>query len=152
MKITVIGAGYVGLVAAVCFAQGGHQVICLEKDEYRCKMLENGQCPILEEGLPHMLVSALSDGRLQFTTDAEAAIPWGEFVFITVGTPAGKNGQADLNTLQLAASEIGRFGCCGQIVVIKSTVPPGTTQMVGQAICTERSRTAQRRSASHLQS
>ncbi len=144
MKITVIGAGYVGLVAAVCFAQGGHQVICLEKDEYRCKMLENGQCPILEEGLPHMLVSALSDGRLQFTTDAEAAIPWGEFVFITVGTPAGKNGQADLNTLQLAASEIGRFGCCGQIVVIKSTVPPGTTQMVGQAICTERSRTGRR--------
>lgn len=77
MKITVIGAGYVGLVAAVCFAQGGHQVICLERDEQRCRTLENGQCPILEEGLPPKLDSALSKGYLQFTTDSETAIPWG---------------------------------------------------------------------------
>lgn len=92
MKITVIGAGYVGLVAAVCFAQGGNQVICLERDEQRCRTLENRQCPILEEGLPPMLDSALSKGHLQFTTDSETAIPWWEFVFITVGTPGCVDG------------------------------------------------------------
>ncbi len=138
MKITVIGAGYVGLVAAVCFAQGGHQVICLERDEQRCRTLENGQCPILEEGLPPKLDSALSKGYLQFTTDSETAIPWGEFVFITVGTPEGEDGQPDLRALQSVISSIGQHGRDGQIVVIKSTVPPGTTQMIGQAICADR--------------
>lgn len=139
MKITVIGAGYVGLVAAVCFAQGGHQVICLEKNGQRCKTLENGQCTILEEGLPTMLVSALSEGRLRFTADPKEAIPWGDFVFIAVGTPEGKDWQPDLRALQSVISAIGQFGNDGQIVVMKSTVPPGTTQMTEQAIRTEQS-------------
>lgn len=137
MKITVIGAGYVGLVAAVCFAQGGHQVVCLEKDKSRCKMLESGQCTILEDGLPQMLASALSGARLRFTSDAEAAIPWGEFVFIAVGTPKGTDGQPDLSALLSVISEIRRYWRKGQIIVMKSTVPPGTTQMVGQAIFAE---------------
>ena len=141
MRITVIGAGYVGLVAAVCFAQGGHQVICLEKDEQRCKTLENGQCTILEEKLPSMLVSALSEGRLRFTADPETAIPWGEFVFIAVGTPEGEDGQPDLRALQSVVSTIGQHGRSGQIIVMKSTVPPGTTQMAGQIIRAEWSRT-----------
>lgn len=141
MKITVIGAGYVGLVVAVCFAQGGHQVVCLEKDKDRCKMLENGQCTILEEGLPQMLSSALFEERLRFTTDAEAAIPWGEFIFIAVGTPKGEDGQPDLRALLSVTSEIGRYWCEGQIIVMKSTVPPGTTQMVGQTILAEQSLT-----------
>ena len=119
MRITVIGAGYVGLVAAVCFAQGGHQVICLEKDEQRCKTLENGQCTILEEKLPSMLVSALSEGRLRFTADPETAIPWGEFVFIAVGTPEGEDGQPDLRALQSVVSTIGQHGAVfGNQVII----------------------------------
>lgn len=140
MKITVIGAGYVGLVASVCLAQGGHQVVCLEKDGQRCKTLENGQCTILEEGLPPMLASALSEGRLRFTTDPETAIPWGEFVFIAVGTPEGADGQPDLRALRSVILTIGQLGHGGQIVVMKSTVPPGTTQMAGETIRAERSR------------
>lgn len=139
MNITVIGAGYVGLVTAVCFSQSGHQVICLEKDKIRCQTLEKGQCTILEDGLPQRLTHALAEGTLQFTTEAETAIPWGDFVFIAVGTPEGEGGQPDLSALLSVASEIGRFRREGQIIVIKSTVPPGATQIVRQAIFAERS-------------
>lgn len=130
MHITVIGAGYVGLVISVCFACGGHQVICLEKDEQRCRTLATGQCPILEKELPQMLTNALNSEKIYFTTHAEEAIPHAEIVFITVGTPSNEKGQADLTALFNAVSEIGNFlGNC-TVVVIKSSIPPGTTDAV----------------------
>lgn len=130
MHITVIGAGYVGLVISVCFACGGHQVICLEKDEKRCRELATGQCPILEKELPQMLTSALNNGKIYFTTHAEEAIPHAEIAFITVGTPSNKEGQADLTALFNAVSEIENFLGDSTIVVIKSSIPPGTTEAV----------------------
>lgn len=130
MQITVIGAGYVGLVSAVCFACSGHQVICLEKDAERCKMLMNGQCPIFEKDLPEMLCRALDEGKIKFTTQAQEAISSADIIFIAVGTPSGADGQADLSELFVAISEIGKFLQNDTLVVIKSTVPPGTTDAV----------------------
>lgn len=130
MHITVVGAGYVGLVVSVCFACGGHQVICLEKDEERCRALAAGQCPILEKELPQMLTSALNSKKIYFTTHAEEAIPPAEIVFITVGTPSNEEGQADLTALFKSVSEIGNFLGDSTAVVIKSSIPPGTTEAV----------------------
>lgn len=130
MHITVIGAGYVGLVVSVCFACGGHQVICLEKDEERCKVLAAGQCPILEKELPQMLTSALNCKRIYFTTQAEEAIPSAEIIFIAVGTPSNEEGQADLTALFKAVSQIGSFIGSNTAVVIKSSIPPGTTESI----------------------
>jgi len=134
MRITIIGAGYVGLVAAVCFACGGHQVICLEKDEARCQMLSEGQCPILEQKLPEMLTRALSKHTISFTTQPKEAIPHGEMIFIAVGTPSREDGQTDLGALFEAVEKIGKYAKNGAIVVIKSTVPLGTTENVRQLI------------------
>ncbi len=130
MQITVIGAGYVGLVSAVCFACSGHQVICLEQDAERCIMLTEGQCPIFEKDLPEMLGCALEKGKIKFTAQAQEAISSADIIFIAVGTPSGVNGQADLSGLFMAVSEIGEFLQNGTLIVIKSTVPPGTTNAV----------------------
>lgn len=134
MRITIIGAGYVGLVTAVCFACGGHQVICLEKDEARCRMLSEGQCPILERKLPEMLNQAFTDRKISFTTQPQEAIPHGEIVFIAVGTPSRAGGQADLSALFEVAAEIGKYIHDGSIIVIKSTVPPKTTGLFRRII------------------
>lgn len=134
MNITVIGAGYVGLVAAVCFACGGHQVTCLEKDADRCGKLSTGQCPILEKDLPQMLRQAIDSKKMNFTTSPEEAIPLAEIIFITVGTPADETGKADLGELFAAASIVGQFMRNSKVVVIKSSVPPGTTETVREKI------------------
>lgn len=134
MRITVIGAGYVGLVTAVCFACSGHQVICLEKDEARCRMLSGARCPILERKLPEMLDQALADRKISFTTQPQEAIPHGEIVFIAVGTPSREDGQADLSALFEVAAEIGKYIHNSSIIVIKSTVPPKTTKAVRRII------------------
>ena len=104
MQITVIGAGYVGLVSAVCFACADYQVICLEKDAERCKTLVEGQCPIFEKDLPEMLCRALEKGKIQFTTHAQEAISSADIIFIAVGTPSGADGQADLSELFMVVS------------------------------------------------
>lgn len=137
MRITVIGAGYVGLVAAVCFAHGGHQVICLEKDEARCQRLTRGECPILEKDLPEMFLKVISQQRISFTTCAKEAVSHGEVIFIAVGTPPRENGQVDLTAMLEAAAEIGHYVQDGTLIVIKSTVPPGTTTAVRHAILWE---------------
>ena len=134
MNITVIGAGYVGLMAAVCFACGGHQAICLEKDVDRCEKLSSGQCPILEKDLPQMLSYALDSKRIYFTTCPDEAIPSAEIIFITVGTPSDRIGNADLSALFTAVSEIVKFSQDSKAVVIKSSVPPGTTEIVRNKI------------------
>lgn len=130
MQITVVGAGYVGLVSAVCFACSEHQVICLEQDTERCKMLMEGQCPIFEKDLPEMLCRALEKGKIYFTTQTQEAISSADVIFIAVGTPSEVNGQVDLSELFMVISEMEKFLQNDTLVVIKSTVPPGTTNEV----------------------
>lgn len=130
MQITVVGAGYVGLVTAVCFACAGHQVICLEKNADRCKTLSEGQCPIFEKDLPEMLHRAQKEKRLKFTTQVQESIPSADIIFIAVGTPSKADGQADLSELFASISEIEEFLKSDVLIVIKSTIPPGTTEAV----------------------
>lgn len=130
MQIAVIGAGYVGLVVAACLAYNGHQVSCLEKNLDRCNALAQGECPILEEELPQMLTHALNYKRINFTSKAIDALPYAEIIFITVGTPSAEGGQTDLDALLEATSEIGDFAQNCRAVVIKSSVPPGTTKEI----------------------
>lgn len=134
MKITIIGAGYVGLVVSVCFANNGHKVICLEKNAERCRMLSDGNCPILEKDLPTMLQKAIKSNSISFTTRAAKAIPEAEVIFIAVGTPSDKIGNADLSALYTAISDIKKHADVCRAVVIKSSVPPGTTDKVHNAL------------------
>lgn len=130
MRITVIGAGYVGLVVSVCLACADHQVTCMEKDVDRCRLLLEGQCPILEKELSQMLLCALEHGRINFTDQPAEAIPNAEIIFIAVGTPAGQEGYTDLSDLMLAVETMKEFMQSDTIVVIKSSVPPGTTSAI----------------------
>ena len=97
MKITVIGAGYVGLVTAVCLAEVGHDVLCAKKSTRNLDLLRSGVSPIFEPGLSEMLKQNLLDERIEFTTDLERAVNFSEVIFICVGTPATEKGEADLS-------------------------------------------------------
>ena len=127
MRITVVGAGYVGLVTAVCFAHGEFPTLCFENDQARYRNLSLGRCPIYEKGLPQMMEAAMASGTLRFTNEAREAFTYGEIIFVCVGTPPGADGRPDLTALLNATREIGVFHTGEQIVVLKSTVPPGTT-------------------------
>lgn len=96
MKVTVFGTGYVGLTQAVCLAQVGHSVLCMDVDAERVATLNAGHCPIFEPGLAPMLEKNLACGRLRFTTDARAAANYARLQFIAVGTPPQADGSADL--------------------------------------------------------
>src|SRR5690348_9163571 len=121
MKITVIGTGYVGLVTGTCFAEMGNDVICLDVDAAKIRVLEGGDLPIFEPGLQEMVRRNVAAGRLHFTTDAGRAAAHGLFQFIAVGTPLGKNGSADLQHVVAAARNVGRHMTDYKIVVNKST-------------------------------
>ena len=138
MKITVVGAGYVGLVVAVSFACGGHQVICLETNKERCNLLNTGHCPILENQLPEMLNKAVATNGVRFTTNAREALPSAEVIFITVGTPSGENGKADLSDIYGVISDIIKNAELCKFIVIKSSVPPGTTDKIQLELREER--------------
>ena len=98
MKITMIGAGYVGLVSGVCFADFGHDVVCLDKDESKIDALMQGRIPIFEPGLEQLVASNVASGRLTFTTDLVAAVADSDVIFIAVGTPSRRgDGHADLS-------------------------------------------------------
>src|ERR1700721_3704628 len=107
VSICVIGSGYVGLVAAVCFAEMGHRVVCVDNDEARVKMLREGGVPIFEDHLPELLVKH-RDRNVEFTTDLGGAVDRSEAVFIAVGTPQGETGAADLSYVEAVVSEISR--------------------------------------------
>lgn len=136
MKITVVGAGYVGLVTAACLAKLGVKVVCLDKDIFRVQMLSKGQVPIYEPGLNELLSQNLAEGRLQFTTDAQMAIEHAEAVFIAVGTPPQEDGSADLSHVLTVAGLIGQYMTEHKLVINKSTVPVGTADKVRQVIAT----------------
>ncbi|MDS4015068.1 MAG: UDP-glucose/GDP-mannose dehydrogenase family protein [Candidatus Accumulibacter sp.] len=134
MKITVIGTGYVGLVSGACLAEVGNNVLCLDLDEHKIRILEDGGIPIHEPGLLEIVRRNVAAGRLQFTTDVERAARWGEFQFIAVGTPPDEDGSADLQYVVAAARSIGRHMDGYRVVVDKSTVPVGTADRVRAAI------------------
>jgi len=134
MKLAFIGAGYVGLVAAACFAEMGNEVICVDVDEKRIEGLKKGVIPIFEPGLESMVKRNHDGGRLKFTTSLEEGVRNSLVVFIAVGTPQDENGAADLIYVQKVARDIGEFIEEYKIVVLKSTVPVGTCDKVKKTI------------------
>jgi UDPglucose 6-dehydrogenase len=140
MKITVIGTGYVGLVSGACFADVGNDVLCLDVDPAKIKLLEEGGIPIYEPGLQEMVARNVAAGRLHFTTDGERAAHFGTVQFIAVGTPPDEDGSADMKYVIAAARNIGRHMTDYKVVVDKSTVPVGTADRVRAAIQEELAR------------
>ena len=133
MKIAVIGTGYVGLVTGACFADLGHTVVGVDKDEEKIQRLNRGEVTIYEVGLPELLSRSL--GRtLAFTSDTDEAVRSSEIVFITVGTPQGEEGGADMSYVIKAASEIAASIKGYKIIVNKSTMPVGSTRLVERVI------------------
>jgi UDPglucose 6-dehydrogenase len=126
MRIAVIGTGYVGLVAGVCFADSGHTVVCIDVDEEKILRLRQGESPIYEPGLEELLHKNLAAERLAFSTDLPAAVKASEVVFIAVGTPQGDDGNADLRVAMTVVNQIADAAERPLVIVNKSTVPVGT--------------------------
>jgi UDPglucose 6-dehydrogenase len=134
MNLTVIGSGYVGLVAGACFAETGNDVICVDLDEKKIRLLSEGVIPIHEPGLESIVKRNLDDGRLRFTTDVRQAVRAADVIFIAVGTPQEEDGSADLQHVLAVAESIGDHMNGEKIVVTKSTVPVGTAARVRATI------------------
>ena len=134
MQLCVIGAGYVGLVTAVCFAEMGNRVICVERDTARLVQLRGGRSPIYEPGLESLLAQHQASGKLSFSASLRGAVLHADVVFIAVGTPQQEDGSADLRHVLEAADELGRVLRKPCIVVNKSTVPVGSAERVEQRI------------------
>jgi len=137
MKICIFGAGYVGLVAAACFAESGNSVITVDIDRERIEGLKQGIIPIYEPGLKEMILRNQAEGRLSFTADMEEAVKTSLVCFIAVGTPPGEDGSADLKYVLSVARDIGRAMNGFKIIVDKSTVPVGTADKVRAAVLEE---------------
>src|SRR5438477_4146943 len=125
VNIAVVGSGYVGLVAAVCFAEIGHQVICVDNNEAKVRTLREGGVPIYEEYLPELLSRHQGSG-VRFTTDLAEAVERSEAIFIAVGTPQGGSGAEDLTYVEGVVDEIARSITSYKVNVEKSTVPSYT--------------------------
>jgi UDPglucose 6-dehydrogenase len=137
MKIAVVGTGYVGLVAGACFAETGNNVICVDKDEAKVRMLDAGQMPIYEPGLEELVRRNHHEKRLTFTTDLPSAVRESTIVFIAVGTPQGEDGSADLQHVLGVARDVARAMDGYKVIVDKSTVPVGTSEKVRAVIAAE---------------
>jgi len=134
VKVTVIGTGYVGLVAGTCFAESGNDVICVDIDEAKIDRLRRGEVPIYEPGLEELIRRNVTEGRLSFSTDLAGAIRHALVCFIAVGTPQGEDGSSDLRYVIKVAEDIGTLIDGYRVVVCKSTVPVGTHLKVREAI------------------
>jgi len=134
VNVTVMGAGYVGLVTGACLSDVGNDVLVLDVDPRRVDMLNAGQVPIYEPGLDTIIQRSRQAGRLRFTTDVAEAVAHAEVQFIAVGTPQAEDGSADLSQVLSAADSIGRHMDGWKLVVTKSTVPVGTGERVRAAI------------------
>jgi len=130
MKVTIFGAGYVGLVTSTCLAHMGHDVLCYEINQDKVAKLNASICPIYEKGLPELLNKQLQENRLAFTTDIAEAIAFSTLYIIAVGTPEGNNGEADLSQVLSVAHSLGEHITSNITVVNKSTVPVGTAKTV----------------------
>jgi UDPglucose 6-dehydrogenase len=137
MKITIIGTGYVGLVTGACLAELGNNVFCLDVDQKKIDILNNGGIPIHEPGLAEIVARNRAAGRLRFSTDVAASVAHGDIQFIAVGTPPDEDGSADLQYVIAAARNIGRYMEGFKVIVDKSTVPVGTADKVRAAVAGE---------------
>jgi UDPglucose 6-dehydrogenase len=135
MRIVMVGSGYVGLVSGACFADFGHDVVCVDKDAAKIEALLAGRIPIFEPGLAELVAKGARAGQLTFTTDLQAAVTDADAVFIAVGTPSRRgDGYADLSYVYAASREIGEALNGYTVVVTKSTVPVGTGDEVERVI------------------
>ncbi|MFH1898232.1 MAG: UDP-glucose/GDP-mannose dehydrogenase family protein [Candidatus Desantisbacteria bacterium] len=134
MNIAIIGAGYVGLVTGACFSEFGVKVICVDKVKEKVDLLNQGEIPFYEPGLKEMVTRNVEAGRLSFTTDIVSAIEHSLVLFIAVGTPQGETGAADMSYVKEAAESIGKYMNGYKVIVNKSTVPVGTSEIVKEII------------------
>ena len=134
MKITVIGSGYVGLVAAACFADIGNDVLCLDINKSKITKLKKGVIPIYEPGLEKIVLKNIKNNNLDFTSNIKKSVHHGDIQFICVGTPQSEDGSADINYVIGAAENIAKFMTTSKIVVNKSTVPVGSAKKVAKKI------------------
>ena len=134
MKIAVVGSGYVGLVAGACLAENGNDVVCVDKDPAKVRLLQRGKIPIYEPGLEELVRRNKSEKRLTFTTALARGVRQAQIIFIAVGTPTGEDGSADLQHVLGVAREIARAMNGYKVVVNKSTVPVGTAVKVRDVI------------------
>jgi UDPglucose 6-dehydrogenase len=135
MRVTMIGSGYVGLVSGACFADFGHDVVCVDKDAAKIEALLQGIMPIFEPGLEALVAANVKAGRLSFTTQLDEAVREADAVFIAVGTPSRRgDGHADLSYVEAAAREIGEVMDGFTVIVNKSTVPVGTGDLVEEIV------------------
>jgi UDPglucose 6-dehydrogenase len=137
MKVTVVGSGYVGLVAGACLAETGNDVVCADVDARKIARLQQNDLPIYEPGLEPLVQRNQAEGRLRFTTDVGAAVEHGRVIFVAVGTPPDEDGSADLQHVLSVARTIGQHLNECKVIVTKSTVPVGTAERVRAAIRAE---------------
>ncbi len=130
MKISIVGTGYVGLVAGVCFAKSGHCVICVDINDKKIAMLKEGRVPIYEPGLEELMHAAVQSGRLHFTTQMEEALESTDILFIAVGTPEMSDGSAQISPILSIIKNIVECPKAPPFIVLKSTVPPGTAHKI----------------------
>jgi UDPglucose 6-dehydrogenase len=130
MRIAVVGAGYVGLVTGTCLAESGNDVVCVDVDESKVALLQEGRSPIYEPGLEELIQRNAKEGRLRFSTDLAAAVGRAKVVFVAVGTPEREDGDAELQQVLDAAEEIARAVKHYTVVATKSTVPVGTADRI----------------------
>ncbi|MCA6501286.1 MAG: UDP-glucose dehydrogenase family protein [Pseudanabaena sp.] len=131
MRVCVIGTGYVGLVTGACLAYIGHDVICVDNNEEKVKLMKSGQSPIHEPGLPEVIAESIRKGKIEFTTDIAAGVNHGEILFIAVGTPSLADGRSDMRYVEAVARSIGESLTEGyRVIVNKSTVPIGSGDWV----------------------
>lgn len=134
MQVVMVGTGYVGLVSGTCLAEVGHHVTCIDLDEKKIKLLNDGISPIFEPGLEALIRRNMEHERLAFSTDLSSEINRADMVFIAVGTPEGESGAADVKYVNGVAASIGQLVSKDMVVVVKSTVPVGTCDRVEQII------------------
>ncbi len=134
MRITVMGAGYVGLTTGVCFSHLGHHVLVVEKLPEKVSMLKDGKLPIYEPGLEDLLLENLSRGRISFTTSVEEGIAFSDIIFISVGTPQNQDGSADLSQVEEVARTVATHMESYKLLVEKSTVPVNTHKLIKKTI------------------
>jgi UDPglucose 6-dehydrogenase len=134
MKIAVVGSGYVGLVAGACLAENGNDVVCVDRDAAKIRMLQRGKIPIYEPGLEEMVRRNRAEKRLTFTTALAQGVRNSEIIFVAVGTPTGEDGSADLQHVLGVARDVAKAMNGYKVIVNKSTVPVGTAQRVREIV------------------